>query len=49
MRYIIKFCLDNQLMRQIQIESDSVGNAIKQAIDLNEGYIFWDSIKVEAF
>jgi hypothetical protein len=47
MTFIVKFYLNDKMMRQMQIESDTIGKAVKEAIDMCEGYFFWDRIRVE--
>jgi hypothetical protein len=47
MTYVIKFYQDNKLMKELQMESDDIGNAAKEAIDTVTGYIHWNRIKVE--
>ena len=44
MTYLVKFYQDNKLMKELQIESDKIENAVKEAIDINSGYIYWNRI-----
>jgi hypothetical protein len=47
MIYLIKFYQNNKMMKELQIESDRMETATKEAIDTIQGYIYWNRIRVE--
>ena len=47
MLYYIYFYYNNKEMKHLQIESETMEKAVKEAIDTIEGFIYWNRIKVE--
>jgi hypothetical protein len=46
--FLIKFIYKDQVMKELEIPSETLNMAVKIAIDSVGGYITWDKIKVES-
>ena len=46
--YRIKFYYQDKIMKEIEISSETLNEAVKIAMDHISGYIIWDKIKVES-
>lgn len=45
--YYVYFYYNNKEMKNLQIESETLEQAVKDAIDTQTGFIYWNRIKVE--
>jgi len=45
--FLISFYDNDKLMREVQLETERIDEAIKIATETVKGYIYWDKIKAK--